>query len=637
MKNLLIIILLIPIGVYLQAQNFTTFKSKYPGYNELILKDKQTYYFNLEKDQLKVLSDNYYESIILSEAGIQNTSESFSFSDLVPLKSFDAYTVISNKGKEKKIATKFVTDNLASSNTIFYSDVREKKITYNNLEIGAKKVYSYQSEFLDPYLLHKYIFANNLPVEEAELEVITDKDIKIGFKIFNDHNNEIKLSISENRGKVKYSWKKIQSKALKYEQNQPGFLHIAPHIVVYIKDYKSGSSSTPVLGDIELLYNYYTNFTKSLNKTEDQELRDISLRITEPYSNYEDKIKAIFYWVKDNIKYVAFENGYEGFIPRDASLVKSRRFGDCKDMSSIITSMAHYAQIPDVNLCWIGTRRIPYSYYELATPAVDDHMIASFHLDDRVIFLDATDKEAAFGLPTGFIQGKDALIQRKEGFEILRVPVVSPFENQRKETIKLRLDNSKIYGDGTLALNGINRSDFLNSIGDAANYNRLELVKSLVIKGNNKFQLTNYNEKNITDRDMPYIVEYNFTLDNYIVAAGNELYLSMFLHKPFEQNIIEKEREAKYQFDFLSQEDIYVAIEIPQEYEVKLIPKDTSETNALLSYSIKYLYEEGKLSLHFVIENKKLLLEPSDFNLWNNTIQNLKSFYNESIILTSKK
>ena len=62
----------------LNGQNIADIKAKYPGQNELILKDKQTYRFSLYNEKPKIISDNYFESLILSEAGIQNTSESFS-------------------------------------------------------------------------------------------------------------------------------------------------------------------------------------------------------------------------------------------------------------------------------------------------------------------------------------------------------------------------------------------------------------------------------------------------------------------------------------------------------------------------------------------------------------------------------
>ena len=46
-----------------------------------------------------------------------------------------------------------------------------------------------------------------------------------------------------------------------------------------------------------------------------------------------EKAKAIFKWVQDNINYVAFGDGYGGFIPEGASATCDTRYGDCKAMS----------------------------------------------------------------------------------------------------------------------------------------------------------------------------------------------------------------------------------------------------------------------------------------------------------------
>ena len=60
-------------------------------------------------------------------------------------------------------------------------------------------------------------------------------------------------------------------------------------------------------------------------------------------------------------KYVAFEDGMGGFVPREAGLVCSRRFGDCKDMASILTAMNRAAGIP-AYFTWLGTRDLPYTF-----------------------------------------------------------------------------------------------------------------------------------------------------------------------------------------------------------------------------------------------------------------------------------
>lgn len=618
------------------AQELIGLQKKYPGHSELILNETQTYQFSIQKNKLQVLQDNYFESIILSDAGIYNNSESFTFSELVPLNSYTAATIVNSNGKYKKIPMTQSVDKRADHHNIFYSGVTERKMTFANLEIGAKKVYNYQSEFIDPYLLHKYIFANNFPIENATLELVTDKDIEIGFKIFNDPTNTIVYTKSESKRKTVYNWTLKEITPLPFEPNNPGYLYIAPHIIVYVKSYMINNKKVDVLGEIDQLYAYYQNFVKDLNGEEDENLKNNTLAITKNLTTDEEKIKAIFYWVKDNIKYVAFENGYEGFIPREAKLVHERKFGDCKDMSSIITEMAKYASIPNVNLCWIGTRQIPYSYKDIATPAVDNHMIAAYEYNGNIVFLDATDKETRYGLPTNFIQSKDALIKINDSYKIIQVPIVSAQENIVKETIQLKLNQNKIEGTGKMSIHGLTRSNYLSNIGDAYGKGRFEMIKSLVLKGNNKFNLKEYKEENIKNRDAPYIINFDFDLDNYVIESGKETYINLFLDKPFEKLILEDGRKSMFELDFLIKNEMKFELEIPANKEIKSVPKNNSLENELFKYTIEYILENNKIILKFEVETKKILLLKEDFELWNQTIKQLKSNYNEAIILTSK-
>src|SRR4051812_35792517 len=91
-------------SVSVNAQkSFQDFKNLYPNTNEIILDNSEAYDISLESNALKIIQDNHYESLILTQNGIQNNKESFSYSDLIKLKGYDAYTVLTENGKEKKI------------------------------------------------------------------------------------------------------------------------------------------------------------------------------------------------------------------------------------------------------------------------------------------------------------------------------------------------------------------------------------------------------------------------------------------------------------------------------------------------------------------------------------------------------
>ena len=636
-NNLFASLLLIGIHFISTAQNsFEEYKKQYPDFNEVVLLDYQGYDISIENKKIKIIQNTSFESMILSENGIHNNKESFTYSELVKLLDYDAYSIINVKGKEKKVKVTQTSEKNSSSSSVFFDDIKERQMVFPNLETGSKKVYHYKREFVDPFLLHKYMFIGGYPIKNATFEVKTDKNINIGYKIFNDPNNTIEFSKKEVKGKFIYTWTLKDVKAYKFEGNSPGILHSAPHIDIYIKDYTINNTKTEVLNDIDLLHKYYQGFVNNINKKECIDLKKITEDITKDKTSEEEKIKSIFYWVKDNIKYVAFENGYEGFIPRDASLVYERKFGDCKDMANIIVTMAQYANINNVNLCWIGTRDIPYSYTELATPAVDNHMIAAYKKGDEYIFLDATDRETRYGLPSSFIQGKEALMNNGTKFEIIKVPVVSALENRVDDIVKIQIKNGKLFGTGRMEFHGFNRSMTLMQIGDASGKTRFEMIKSLVLKGNNKFNLNSFTEENIPDRDLPYNINYDFELDNYLIKVDNELYLNPILHKIFEKSPIQKDRITGYDFEIILFFNSEYEYEIPSNYTLKYIPSNFMLDNELLKVETTYEKENNKIKVKYTFQVKKIVIEPNDFQLWDDSIKKMKSNYSETLILTEK-
>lgn len=617
-------------------QSFEDYKKEYPDFNEVVLLDYQCYDISIENKKLKIIQNTSFESVILSENGIHNNQETFTYSELVKLLEYDAFSVINNNGKDKKIKVTQSNEKNSSSSTVFFDDIKERQLIFPHLEKGAKKVYNYKREFVDPFLLHKYMFIGGYPIKNATFEVKTDKNINIGFKIFNDPNNTIQFKKTEVKGKIVYTWTLKDIKAFKLEPNSPGILHSAPHIDIYIKDYTINDKKTIVLDDVSLLHKYYQGFVNNLNKKECIDLKKITEEITKDKTTDEEKIKSIFYWVKDNIKYVAFENGYEGFIPREADLVFERKFGDCKDMANIIVSMSEYANIKDVNLCWIGTREIPYSYSDLATPAVDNHMIAAYKNGEEYIFLDATDRETRYGLPTSFIQGKEALINNGKEFKIVKVPVVDAKKNQVNDRVKVEIKGGKLIGKGKMEFYGFNRSMTLMQIRDATGKTRFEMIKSLVLKGNNKFNLNSFTEENIGNRDLPYNINYDFELDNYLIRVDKELYLNPYLYKVFERNPIQKDRVTGYDFEIVSFFNSEYELEIPASYKVKYIPKNFTLDNELLQVKAVFTESNNKVQVKYTLEFKKLVIEPNDFQLWDDSIKKMKSNYNETLILTEK-
>jgi len=59
----------------------------------------------------------------------------------------------------------------------------------------------------------------------------------------------------------------------------------------------------------------------------------------------EDKIKAIYYYVTSEIRYVGLEFGIGGIMPHSAPSIFREKYGDCKDKAILLITMLQEAGI----------------------------------------------------------------------------------------------------------------------------------------------------------------------------------------------------------------------------------------------------------------------------------------------------
>jgi hypothetical protein len=108
------------------------------------------------------------------------------------------------------------------------------------------------------------------------------------------------------------------------------------------------------------------------------------------------------------------------------------------------------------------------------------------------------------------------------------------------------------------------------------------------------------------------------------------------LDKPFEKLIIEKDRVDKFEFDYLTFVNSQYEMEIPKNCTVKYLPKNFTLDNNYVKANFVYEVKNNKITLTIQLQQKKLLLDKSDFEPWNKTIKQLKNNYTDTLILLEK-
>jgi hypothetical protein len=417
----------------------------------------------------------------------------------------------------------------------------------------------------------------------------------------------------------------------------PSGRYYDPHIIIYITSYENKDGRQNFLSSLEDLYKWNVSFTKELNKSADDNLKKIVDSLITGKTGEKEKAKAIYRWVQQHIKYVAFEDGLEGFRPRQAADVCNKRYGDCKDMSSIITQMLKMAGIK-AYYTWIGTRSLPYDYTELPLPIVDNHMISVANIDGQWFFLDGTDPHSKLELPPSSIQDKEALVSLNEKeYKVIRVPVATAEENVMVDSTFISFTDGGIKGTEKVNYHGYFGEEVYNTLLYKDEKDLKVYVNTRMGKASNKFILGNYAVNRINPEENIANITADFEIPGYSKKAGNEYYINLNLEKLFEGRIIDTAKRKvpkESEFKYLIRQ--YHILEIPKGYSVTYKPDDFSYSNDLVSIKIKYQVKDGKIIAEQELQNKKLMIYPADFEAWNKAIKAAQPQYKETVVLEQK-
>jgi hypothetical protein len=289
------------------------------------------------------------------------------------------------------------------------------------------------------------------------------------------------------------------------------------------------------------------------------------------------------------------------------------------------------------NLTWIGTRSIPYTYKEVPTPVVDNHMILSYENDGRTYYLDATGRYIKFGIPTSFIQGKEALVSYGKEFKVKKVPVVAAKINSVIDTTNLTFDNNKIIGFSKTSVSGYPKIDYFNGLEDENSETKLkQFYNRKFEKGNNKFLINQFEEINKYDYDDDFVVNYDFEIKDYSKKLGDEIYINLILDKKASAYKTDKKRKNGIEYRYKRYYNYTTNLEIPVGYALEYLPESKVFSNEFLSCSIQYEYKDNQVVYKQILEFDFLSLDVEQQKEVNSLIKKIEKQYKEIVVLKKK-
>lgn len=185
----------------------------------------------------------------------------------------------------------------------------------------------------------------------------------------------------------------------------------------------------------------------------DDALRQQLSKLLHGQNTDQEKIAAIHQFVLRNTHYVALEFGIYSFKPYPVAQTYARRFGDCKDMASLMIALLRAAGIP-AEIALVRTRRMGDIDGGATSISVFDHAIV--YLPKQDLWLDGTAEYAGSRELPLDDQGAMALTVAEDGgAQMRRIPVSLPMENYTHRKVQAEIAaNGAVHFSGSAYTRG---------------------------------------------------------------------------------------------------------------------------------------------------------------------------------------
>lgn len=611
-------------------------KAKYNGVMAVNLELVEDLLFEVVKNELKVTRRTYEKKIYLTDKVPASLYSSITHSSFYKITDIEARTIVpKGNGKYKSVKVGYFSESNARSQGIFYDDLQSVNFFYPEVEEGAITEVDYTMNIAEPRLLSAAYLQSYYPTESKVVTVTFPAEVKLSVKLMNTDHLNIEYTETKSGKNTVYKWVVKEAPKMEFESDGPDPRYYMPMIHVVLNEVQFPLGTKRYLGDETDLHKWYRDLIVGYDDEgkNDKEIKELVDSITNGLTTDREKVRAIYYWVQDNIKYIAFEDNLSGFIPRPPAKVCSRRFGDCKDMASIIKEMCAQAGV-EAYLTWIGTRDIPYRYADVPTASSDNHMIATwFDENETPVFLDGTARYMEFGVAPYHIQGKEALVSFSEKeFKVIEVPFADKSYSRIIDTSWLEVSGTDIVASAKHIQTGYTRNYTTYYMNGQNDDERIEYLKAALQKGNNKFKLTENSVSNLDTIEKDLVVDYKYMIPDYVTGLNNQLYIDLNLFDELGKKI-KKDREVPVEYPFKESRNYVFILEIPEGYEVEHLPANVTESMEGYSVAIKYTVEKGKIIYNLDVAMEYSIMGKELFDAWNELYAKINRALSENIVL----
>jgi transglutaminase-like putative cysteine protease len=509
---------------------------------------------------------------------------------------------------------------------IFYTDARLCHLVIPFEKKGVNAEVVFDKTINNPIYLLPIYLADELEVKKKTVRILVPEWMTVEIKEMNFGGWSIERSREEMKDGVVYTYTIHNYHPQKPEILSPGPSYYIPQILVLPKESRVGGVVKTYFKTLADQYAWCKGLVDSVSNDDGSVAQKVK-EIVVGKTTEEEKVKAIYHWVQQNVRYIAYEDGIAALQPKRAPEVLSKKYGDCKGMAKLLVVMLRSIGL-DARHCWLGTNHLAYNH-STPTLCVDNHMIAAWMRNGKPLYLDGTESYIRFGETAERIQGREILVENGNSYFLEHVPTAHHEQNTATEHRNLHVEGEDLVGNVTHIFRGESRELVLAVINSIKQDQRDETLSKLFCGGNTNYLITNLKLSDINSYEDDLKVTYDLVHKGAITRFGGESYIDLDNRKHFAQYKFDTaKRHLPICFPYKDHQALDVIISLPSGTKVKTLPASIAITTADYGYAGSWTQKERILSYHSESWREKTTFSLTEIMGLNKDIAAVQKFYN---------
>ena len=525
---------------------------------------------------------------ILNEKGDREAVITYSYNKKYDTYSFIDVHIYDENGKMiKKYHKSDMYDGAASSDETLVSDDRFLGLKHTVTKYPETIEINYEEDISSYISLPAWYIQKRVEqsVQEEHYKILVDPAMGLRYKCKNLSITPVKAS---EETADSYTWQIKNVKAIKKEEEAMPW-RILPNVIFSTNlfdcyGYPGDLSSWQSFGK------WIQGLNSDMCTLSPARIAEIK-KMTDTIKNEKDKVKFLYKYMQQSMRYVGIQLGIGGYKPFPATFVDEKKYGDCKALSNYMRALLKAVDIPSYYaLIRAGANEEPADY---TFPHNNfNHAILCVPFKNDTTWLECTSTTQPFGVLGPFTENRNALLITDDGGKLVNTPKSKAKDNQFNSEAHIILQED---GSAKSHVKILNTGEY-RDICIGTSYWKLDeqkeyWLRDLDIKQPSAFDFK-LGKDSVGAKEIDFDLEYDKFCD--VIAGDKQFYHPMAFslwHNSFP--ILEK-RKSDFYFEFPLQKSCVTTIDLPAGFEVEAMPANASLKFSYGNYEISYVYNRDK-------------------------------------------